>query len=72
MIDFNKPAREKTPEEKAFDNANKEYTEKFGRPYVFDFASDFATLDETISDIRRRIRENDPQKAPEYEKGVLY
>ena len=62
MIDFNKPAREKTPE----------YTEKFGRPYVFDFASDFATLDETISDIRRRIRENDPQKAPEYEKGVLY
>lgn len=68
MIDFNKPPREETE----FDKLNAEYKKKFGKPYVFDFAADFMTEEETIADIRRRIAEDDPQTEPKYEPGKLY
>ena len=72
MIDFNRPPREKTEYEKQFDELNAEYTRKFGKPYVFDFAGAFMNQDETLADIRRRIAENNPQKEPDYKSGVLY
>ena len=72
MIDFNRPPREKTEYEKQFDELNAEYTATFGKPYVFDFAADFMSKEETLADIRRRIAENDPQKDPDYKSGVLY
>lgn len=73
MIDFDsiKPA-EKSAEEQEFDMLNEKYTAQFGRPYVFDFAAEPLTWDETIDDIRRRIATNTPQPAPEYKKGVDY
>ena len=72
MIDFNKPPREKSEYERQFDELNAEYTEKFGKPYVFDFAAEFKSQEETLADIRRRIAENTPQKPPEYEPGANY
>jgi 2-oxo-4-hydroxy-4-carboxy--5-ureidoimidazoline (OHCU) decarboxylase len=72
MIDFDMKPREKSEEERAFDALNAEYTAKFGKPYVFDFASDAMTMEETLADIRRRIDSNTPQEIPAYKPGVLY
>ena len=72
MIDFNMPPREKTTEEEQFDELNAEYIKAFGLPYVFDFAAESLTWEETFADMRRRIAENDPQKTPEYKPGVDY
>lgn len=72
MIDFNVKPREKSEQEKTFDKLNEEYTEKFGEPYTFSIGIDGMTWEETLSDIRRRIAENDPQTEPEYESGKVY
>lgn len=72
MIDFDMPPREKTEHEKLFDDLNAEYQKAFGVPYVFDFAAEPMTPEETLADIRRRIAENDPQKPPAYKPGVEY
>ena len=72
MIDFNAKPREKSEQEKEFDLLNEQYEEKFGKPYVFNIGIDSMTWDETLADIRRRIAENDPQKKPDYESGVVY
>ena len=72
MIDFNIKPREKTEEEKAFDNLNEEYEEKFGVPYFFAMCIDMPSWSEAIADIRRRIAENDPQQPPDYEPNNVY
>lgn len=72
MINFDKPKAAKTAEEIAFDNANKDYFDKFGTYYVFDYAAGYSTLQEATADIRRRIKEDDKQKTPEYKPGVDY
>ena len=72
MIDFDRQPSPKSEEEKAFDALNAEYTEKFGRGYVFDFAAEPMTWDEAIADIRRRIADDDPQTQPDYKAGVDY
>lgn len=72
MIDFDKPSRVKTEDEKRFDDLNAEYQKAFGIPYVFDYAAESMTFEETLADMRRRIAENDPQKPPAYKPGVEY
>ena len=72
MINFDTPPRAKTEDEKRFDDLNAEYQKAFGRPYVFDYAAESMTFEETLADIRRRIAENDPQKPPEYKPGAEY
>ena len=72
MIDFNAKPREKSEQEKEFDLLNEQYEEKFGKPYVFSIGIDSMTWEETLSDIRRRIAENDPQEQPDYTPGTVY
>ena len=73
MIDFKNPKnREKSPLEKEYDEVCAEYEKAFGKPYVIHFGLDEMTTDEVIADVRRRIKENDPQRAPDYEPGNLY
>lgn len=72
MIDFNRKPTEKTDEEKKFDSVNKEYTDKFGRPYTFRVGLDYSTYPEAIADMRRRIAENDPQPSPDYNPKNVY
>ncbi len=72
MIDFDRKPTKKSEEEIAFDALNEKYTKKFGTQYVFDYAAEPLTWEETLADIRRRIDENDPQPKPEYERGVYY
>ena len=72
MIDFNRKPTPKSEKEQAFDALNIKYTEKFGEPYTFRIGVDSASWDEVIEDIWRRIDEDDPQKPPEYEPGLVY
>lgn len=72
MIDFDRKPSPKSEKEQAFDALNAEYTEKFGRGYVFDYAAEPMTWEETIADIRRRIDDGKPQPEPEYRKKVQY
>lgn len=72
MIDFNVKPREKSAEEKEFDKLNAEYTEKFGEPYTFRIGLDSYTWSETLTDIRKRIDNNDPQPKPDYEPDEDY
>lgn len=72
MVDFDMKPREKTAEEKAFDELNEKYVDKFGSPYVFDFAAESMTWEEALADIRRRIAENDPQHSPDYDPKYVY
>lgn len=72
MIDFDMPKREKSEEEKRFDELNAEYKKAFGELYVFDYAAESMKWEETFADMRRRIAENDPQKPPAYNSGVDY
>lgn len=72
MVDFNRAPTPKSEEEQTFDRLNERYTEKFGKPYVFDFADDAMSWTETLADIKRRIANNDPQEEPEYKPGVDY
>ena len=52
----------KSPEEREFDVLNDEYQAKFGKPYVFRMEKDCPSWKKTLSDIRKRIAENDPQR----------
>lgn len=72
MIDFSMKARQKSPEEKAFEELNAQYEKQFGKPYVFAIGFDSNSWSETLADIRRRIAENDPQPEPDYQPGDLY
>lgn len=72
MIDFNVPQRAKTPEEKQFDELNEKYEALFGFPYHFAIGINLPTWEEAISDIRRRIAENDPQPPPDYDPNYVY
>lgn len=72
MLDFDRKPSAKSEEETTFDALNEKYAEKFGKPYVFDFAAEPMTWTEAIADIKRRIADNEPHAAPEYMKGVKY
>lgn len=72
MIDFDRKPSPKSENEKEFDALNKRYTEKFGKPYVFDFAAEPMTWEEALADIKRRIADGDPQPEPDYKPGVDY
>jgi 2-oxo-4-hydroxy-4-carboxy--5-ureidoimidazoline (OHCU) decarboxylase len=72
MIDFDRKPSPKSENEKSFDALNKRYTEKFGKPYVFDFAAEPMTWEEALADIKRRIADGNPQPEPDYKKGVDY
>ena len=72
MIDFDRKPTEKTEDEKEFDSVNEKYSEKFGAPYTFRIGLDFSTFAEAISDILRRIAENDPQPPPDYNPKDVY
>lgn len=72
MIDFDRKPAKKTEKERNFDVLCEHYQSKYGKPYVFRFGIDFQTWDEAIADLRRRIKENDPQTPPEYKEGDLY
>ena len=63
---------DKSPEEKALDEAMADYERHFGKPFVFDFAAHSEALTEMVAAIRRMITENKEQAAPEYEKGDVY
>ena len=72
MVDFDRKPSDKSAEERAFDVLNAAYTEKYGKPYVFDFAQEAMTWQETLEDIQRRIDRDDPQKPPQYIPDVDY
>lgn len=72
MIDFTREPSPKSENEKRFDELNAKYTEAFGVPYVFSIGLDCNSWEETLKDIQRRIAENDPQPAPDYEPGNVY
>ena len=72
MIDFDRKPSKKSAEEVEFEEASKEYAQKFGAGYALRYSDEFQTIPEAIADIRRRITENDPQPAPEYEPGDIY
>lgn len=72
MIDFSIAPRPKSEEEIQFDKLNEEYTEKFGKPYVFSIGIDSQSWEETLADIRRRIKTGEPQPEPDYQPGIQY
>lgn len=72
MIDFDRKPSQKSAEETAFDALQEKYADKFGTPYVFDYAAEPLTWAEATADIQRRIADNDPQTMPDYKKGVKY
>ena len=72
MIDFNRKPNPKSEAEKAFDELNEQYFEKFGTDYVFAIGIDSMTWEEATADIKRRIAENDPQPEPDYKPGNVY
>ena len=72
MIDFNRKPSPKSADEKAFDELNAKYAEKFGTPYVFSIGADGFTWAETLQDIRKRIETNDPQPKPDYDPDLEY
>lgn len=72
MIDFSREPTPKSAEEKAFDELNEQYVERFGVPYVFAIGVDSFSWTETLTDIRQRIEQNNPQQKPGYEPGNIY
>ena len=72
MIDFSRKPSPKSAEEKAFDELNEQYTEKFGKPYVFAIGIDSAPWADVLADIRQRIGSGQPQPEPDYEPDVDY
>ena len=72
MIDFNRKPSPKSEKEQEFDRLNQEYTEKFGVPYVFSIGADGSSWDETLEDIRQRIKDGNKQPEPDYEPGDDY
>lgn len=72
MIDFNRKPTPKSEEEKAFDELNEQYEEKFGVPYVFSIGVSGASWGETLADIRHRIKTGEPQPEPDYNPGDVY
>ena len=72
MIDFNVKPREKSEDERKFDKLNELYEEKFGNPYVFAIGIDSDSWDNVLSDIQKRIENNEPQPQPDYEPTTMY
>lgn len=72
MIDFNRKPAEKTDAEKEYETLCEKYFEKFGVPYGIAVGLDSGTMEEIITDIRRRIARNDPQPQPGYNPKDVY
>jgi 2-oxo-4-hydroxy-4-carboxy--5-ureidoimidazoline (OHCU) decarboxylase len=72
MIDFDRKPTPRSKEEEELEALIAEYLAVFGKPYVFAVGINSDTMPETVADIRRRIAENDPQPAPDYEKDAEY
>lgn len=71
MINFDRKPDPKSENEKAFDELQEKYEKQFGKSYVFAVGT-YNTWEETLADISKRIKDNDPQPEPEYEPGVDY
>lgn len=61
----------KSEKEKELDMAMERYEEHFGNPYVFSIGFP-VSFEETIAEIETCIKENKPQKLPEYNHDFKY
>lgn len=72
MINFNRKPSARSKEEQQLEESMKQYRDKFGTPYKISIGIDNMTVDEMRADILRRIADNDPKQAPDYESGMDY
>lgn len=63
---------DKSPAEIEMDAAMDEYAQRFGKPFVVDFAGEPRTMEETTAEIRRLIAAGKEQDASEYIRGAVY
>ena len=71
MIDLNRKP-EKSKEEIEFEELNKQYQEKFGKPFVFAVGMYAPTWKEALKDIQKCLSTGEIQRIPEYDKELLY
>lgn len=72
MLNFDREPTPRSADEIELESLMAAYAETFGKPYVFAVGINTNTMHETLSDIRRRIANKDPQPAPDYKPGVDY
>ena len=71
MLNFDR-VPQKSADEREFDRLNEQYTEKFGKPFVFSIGAYSPEWPQAIADIRRCIETGQPQPEPEYDDKFVY
>ena len=71
MIDFNRKPQ-KSEQELEFEALNKQYEEKFGKPFCFSIGVYSPTWEETLKDIKKCLETGEEQVIPKYDNDFIY
>ena len=69
---FRERKSQKSEDEKRLESALSAYENRFGEPYVFTIGEHLMSIDETITDIEKKVKSGTKQKIKSQDDNLLY
>ena len=69
---FRERKSQKSEDEKRLESALSAYENRFGEPYVFTIGEHLMSIDETITDIEKKVKSGPKQKIKSQDDNLLY